>query len=731
LRKLARSAERLLEPAADEPDARAAKRLTEDGAAQLARFADDPLALPVEADAGREQCSARSVRPACELCEAVSRFLLPRSGDPRLAAESRRHVPRLDRKTTRLGPRAHLLCKQVPAARLQPLDPVHRVRAGLAGSFPLPFGLRAPIRRTACPLQSLEALRRRFLLGARDGDTGMEHGFQLLHLGQLDGQRLEEGRQLTSPSADRGTAGVQVRYAGKVDRDPLVAGFELGGNGEQRLCARLGHVLDYRVRGAAAALPVSSSNRFGHRFCIAAASGFLPERYRSTRLLARGGMSDVYLATDALLDRNVAVKVLAERYAQDADIRTRFTREALAAARLSGEPHVVTIYDVGEHEARPFIVMEHLAGGSLRERMRGGPLPIAWSLTWLEQAGGALDAAHRRGVVHRDVKPANLMLDEAEVLHVSDFGIASAAGFDELTAPGTILGTAGYLSPEQARGEPAGPASDRYALAVVAFELLTGARPFAAETSTAEALRHASEPPPRAAELNPRLPRHVDTVLTRALAKAPEHRYETCADFVSDLRAAFSAAEQETVIRGSPAVATSPRRRSAALPLLAAAAALGLGGAGLAFALTRGDGEPRVVTRQFVRTETVQGSPVTVTEATTVTQEPATTATPPSPPAVDGRSAEELNDAGFELMQAGNYAAALSLLEQSVAGLQGSGTTYEAYASYNLAFTRLALGRCDGVLDLVDRSEQVQGERRELDRLRRAAERACEGDSDD
>jgi tRNA A-37 threonylcarbamoyl transferase component Bud32 len=451
------------------------------------------------------------------------------------------------------------------------------------------------------------------------------------------------------------------------------------------------------------------------------------------RLLARGGMSDVYLATDALLEREVAVKVLAERYSEEPDLRARFTREALAAARLSGEPHVVTIYDVGEHDARPFIVMEHLAGGSLRDRMRGGPLPVAWTLTWLEQAGSALDAAHSRGVVHRDVKPANLMLDEVEVLHVSDFGIASAAGFDELTAPGTILGTAGYLSPEQARGEPAGPASDRYALAVVAFELLTGARPFAAETTTAEALRHASEPPPSASSVNPRLPQAVDTVLSRALAKRPEQRYDTCADFVADLRNAFSAAEQETVI--SPFAAPARRRRRrAVVPIIAGGTAVALAGAALAFALTRGDGEPRIVTREVART--VPGTPVTVTEETTVTQEAPTSAPsalpppPPPPPPADGRSPEELNDAGFELMRAEDYDAALPLLEQSVAGLRGSGTTYEAYASYNLAFTRLALGRCDGVVELLDRSAQVQGERGEIDRLRRAAERSCDGNDD-
>src|SRR5881275_584333 len=184
-------------------------------------------------------------------------------------------------------------------------------------------------------------------------------------------------------------------------------------------------------------------------------------------------MGDIYRATDAVLGRDVAVKVLAERYAEDDSVRERFTREALAAARLSGEPNTVTIFDVGEHEGRPYIVMEYLGGGSLDDVLRkGGAQPPQRVLGWLEQAALALDAAHRRGVVHRDVKPANLMLDRDGNVHVADFGIASAAGMESLTMTGTVLGTAGYLSPEQAQGERAGPASDRYALAIVAYELL-------------------------------------------------------------------------------------------------------------------------------------------------------------------------------------------------------------------------------------------------------------------
>ena len=213
-----------------------------------------------------------------------------------------------------------------------------------------------------------------------------------------------------------------------------------------------------------------------------------------------------------MLGRVVAIKVLAERYAQDESVRERFTREALAAARLSGEPNTVTIFDVGEHDGRP--VHRHGASRAAARsttcfapRARSRPSSV---FTWLEEAARALDVAHREGVVHRDVKPANLMLDGEGNVHVADFGIASAAGMDSLTMTGTVLGTAGYLSPEQAQGERAGPASDRYALAIVAWELLTGRRPFESESPTAEAAAHVNAPiPVRVCEPS-RLPRELD-----------------------------------------------------------------------------------------------------------------------------------------------------------------------------------------------------------------------------
>src|SRR5262245_31251601 len=172
---------------------------------------------------------------------------------------------------------------------------------------------------------------------------------------------------------------------------------------------------------------------------MAVRQGLLPDRYVGPKVVGRGGMGEIYRATDTSLGRAVAIKVLDDRYARDENIRARFTREALAAARLSGNPNIVTIYDVGEHHERPFIVMEYLGGGSLEQRLREGPAAPREALEWLEQAANALDAAHREGVIHRDVKPANLLLDRQGRMHVADFGIATTTGLDSLTQTGTVL----------------------------------------------------------------------------------------------------------------------------------------------------------------------------------------------------------------------------------------------------------------------------------------------------
>jgi eukaryotic-like serine/threonine-protein kinase len=422
-------------------------------------------------------------------------------------------------------------------------------------------------------------------------------------------------------------------------------------------------------------------------------------------------MGEVYCATDEVLGRTVAVKLLDERHVREPDVRARFLREARTAAGLSGEPYVITVFDVGEHEGKPFIVMEYLEGGSVHDRLREGRIPVEQALEWLAQAGAALDAAHRQHVVHRDVKPANLLLDRDGNVRVSDFGIAFAAGQETLTLPGTVLGTVGYLSPEQARGEPATAASDRYGLGVVAFELLTGRRPFASDTSTTEAFAHLHAPIPSAVHAAPDLPEGIDLVFARALAKQPGDRPETCAELVASLRRAFEQPAPPTLVEtGAPTVRihrpTGSRARSAVYAGVATALVIaGIGVAGvLGFAGGDGNGAGTSTRGQ--------------TTGTTTTSTPTTVAT-------GGPSGAELNDEGFALMQQGNYEAALPLLQRAVTSLLGDGSLTEGYASYNLAFTRFALGRCDGVLTLLDRSERIQGEREPIDRLRKDAENRC------
>jgi serine/threonine-protein kinase len=452
----------------------------------------------------------------------------------------------------------------------------------------------------------------------------------------------------------------------------------------------------------------------------------LPPRYRSPKRIARGGMGEIYRATDSTLGRAVAVKLLADRYSLDEGVRQRFTREALAAARLSGEPHIVTIFDVGEFAERPFIVMEYLSGGSLEDRLRqDGATDPGQALEWLEQAAVALDAAHRHGVVHRDVKPANLLLDKNDNVHVADFGIASAAGMDSLTMTGTVLGTAGYLSPEQAQGDRATPASDRYALAVVAFELLSGRRPFENESMTAEAAAHVNAQVPSIAEICDGLPDELDAVFRQAMAKSPEQRFETCAEFVAALRSALSEAAG-TTRSFRPVAAASVRGRRGApgrWAVLAALLALGaIGGAIAAVVLTSGDNKSKAAPPPRARVTTVivtrQGSTVQTT-VTAPTTSPSTSPPPTTSPS--SLSGSALNDAGYRKMQAGDYNGALPLLQQAVAKLRGVGYPIEAYANYNLGYTLLQVGRCSEAVPYLETAKQLEPSRREpKDALKRA-----------
>src|SRR6266536_1855029 len=426
---------------------------------------------------------------------------------------------------------------------------------------------------------------------------------------------------------------------------------------------------------------------------MTSATQILPERYRDAERIAHGAMGDVYRATDATLGRVVAVKVLAEPFAADESARRRFAREARAAARVSGDPGIVAIFDVGESNERPYIVMEYVDGSSLEQRLHDeGAQALADALRWLEQAARALDHAHANGIVHRDVKPGNLLVDTAGNAHVADFGIASASWLPSLTVDGTVLGTAGYLAPEQATGKRTSPASDRYALAVVAYELLTGARPFARASAAAEAAAHVSEPVPSVAERGD-LPRELDDVFRRALAKRPDDRYDTCAEFVAALRAALDAAAGGT---RRYAVATAPvvpaRRRSRPKPprwpLLAAALGAAIVAAVLLAVALSGTSAP---------------------ERRTQTSTPPASRHTPNPHA--------LNDRGWSLMKQGRYSAALPLLQRAVRGLRGTGPAdpTEGFANYNLGFTLLQLGRCPEAQRYLERARALEPQRAEVD----------------
>jgi len=480
----------------------------------------------------------------------------------------------------------------------------------------------------------------------------------------------------------------------------------------------------------------------------------LPSRYCDAELAGRGAMADVYRATDSTLGRVVAVKLLSEALLDDDSVRLRFRREARAAARLSDDPNIVTIYDVGEFEGRPFIVMEYLSGGTLDQRLRDeGAQPPGRVLGWLDQAGRALDRAHALGIVHRDVKPGNLLFDEQDSIHVADFGIASAAGSASLTVTGTVLGTAGYLSPEQASGERASPASDRYALGVVAFELLTGERPFARESATAEAVAHTRDPVPPVCMPGRHSPA-VDDVFRRALAKRPEDRYATCAELASALRAAFAEQEQTTRVlapvappprRASPRATSAPARSRKTgprkigpgttgpkWPLVAAIlGAAAVAGVALAVAFTGSPDSERASAPTTARQSTpTHTTPTTTTPTTTPTSAPTTTQAappppPPPPPAATG-GPHSLNDQAWALMKQGRYEEALPLLEQAVPALKGTGPgdLYEGYANYNLGYTLLQLGRCKESKHYLDRAKHLEPDRTEVDTALDAA-RAC------
>src|SRR5947208_11127428 len=286
-------------------------------------------------------------------------------------------------------------------------------------------------------------------------------------------------------------------------------------------------------------------------------------RYRIQRKLGAGGMADVYLAEDQELGRRVAIKILNGRHANDDQFIERFRREAKNAAALN-HPSIVSIYDRGEAEDTYYIAMEFLDGRTLKELIVGrGAAPINVAIEYARQILSALRFAHRHGIVHRDIKPHNALVDGDGRVKVTDFGIARA-GTSQMTETGSIVGTAQYLSPEQARGGEVDPRSDLYSLGVVLYELLTGKTPFDGETPVEIAMKHLSTPPKPPSKLRPDIPRELDMVVMRALAKNPDERYQSADEMEADL---------ERVARGARVSATTSDTATQVLRRPAAAAA--------------------------------------------------------------------------------------------------------------------------------------------------------------
>jgi serine/threonine protein kinase len=501
----------------------------------------------------------------------------------------------------------------------------------------------------------------------------------------------------------------------------------------------------------------------------------LPERYRVKRHIATGGMASVWCAEDRVLGRSVAIKVLSDRFANDGDSIRRFMREARAAARVSNHPHVVTIYDVGDIEPegeapspRAFIVMEFLAGGTVADALRVDAIRPEETRRWVSEAASALDHAHERGIVHRDIKPANFLLDRGRGLHVADFGIARLQSEDTITSTGQLFGTAAYLAPEQALGKDATGASDRYALTVATFELLTGGRPFTASHFAAQARQHIEDEPPLASEREPSLPPAVDAVLARGMAKDPEDRYPTTRAFAEDLDAALDSrptqATEALTARATNARATNargatspPRRsppasRSNTVPPPASPARSGRAVALTALAIVvlgiialisqlsgGGKSSPaanhRPATAAAGHTQTQHkaaakrrasassSQSATASASSTSAAAPATAAVPAT--AAAPTSASALNSLGYQQLAAGNYAAAIPTLQRAVAaGGPGGGLTY-AYALYNLGNALLRSGNPQAAIPVLQQRLKIPNQTATVQALLSQAEQAA------
>jgi predicted Ser/Thr protein kinase len=322
------------------------------------------------------------------------------------------------------------------------------------------------------------------------------------------------------------------------------------------------------------------------------------DRYELTELVGTGGMSSVYKAHDTLLERNVALKILHDHYSDDDEFVERFRREARAAAQLS-HPNIVTVIDRGETGGRQFIVFEYIDGENLKELLvRSGRLPVARALELALEIAHGLAFAHDHGLIHRDVKPQNVLLNGDGKAKVTDFGIARSLDVDHgVTQTGTVLGTSNYIAPEQASGQPVDTQTDVYSLGVVLYELLAGDVPFPGENFVSVAMKHVNEPPPNLLDVRRDVPLRVAAAVDRALEKDPRQRFPTMDAFAAELEACLAELQHgdgdsaaTMVVPAARRLAPRPRRRRSRWPIVLAALALAAIGAIVAGLLLLRDG---------------------------------------------------------------------------------------------------------------------------------------------
>ena len=288
-------------------------------------------------------------------------------------------------------------------------------------------------------------------------------------------------------------------------------------------------------------------------------------RYELEKLVGSGGMSNVFRAHDRLLERTVALKILHEQYTRDEDYVERFRREARAVAQLA-HPNIVTVIDRGEQDGRQYIVFEYIDGENLKELTSRGPLEPQDAIQLALQVARALSFAHERGLVHRDVKPQNVLLNDDGQAKVTDFGIARSLDVHGVTQTGTVLGTSDYIAPEQARGQKVDPKTDIYSLGAVLYELLTGEVPYSGDNFVAVAMRHVNEPPPSVLDRRPDCPLRLDLAIQRAMAKDPEERYASMDEFCTELEACLNELNGRGDEGATMIVPPPPRARRAKKP---------------------------------------------------------------------------------------------------------------------------------------------------------------------